>query len=184
MMKYWAVLTIVILLPLIALSDDEEEEKQKKVYPSIETGIAIGGIYTDNTFTSSPLKTFHMVANIPFSDQVFYGLGTGYETGQKHHLLPVYLAFKGMFEDEGDSPYISSRLGYSFSWTKRNTLKDYEVPGGMLFAAGAGYRHRLNPQTSILLEIGYHHQFLKEKYHDYEQEINLDMIAVKVGILF
>ncbi|MCF8307549.1 MAG: hypothetical protein K9I68_00925 [Bacteroidales bacterium] len=183
MMKYWALLTIVILLPLTALSD-EDEEKDKKVYPSIETGIAIGGIYTDNTFTSRPLKTFHMVANFPFSDQVFYGIGTGYEQGRDFHLLPFYLTFKGMFDDEGDTPYISSRLGYSFAWADRNTLEDYKVPGGMLFSAGAGYRYRLSDRTSILVEVGYHHQFLTEKFHDYDQEINLDMIAIKVGILF
>jgi len=183
--KYWAILTICMILPFVAFGDGEEDEPNKKVAPSIEAGIALGGLYSNHSFTNKPLKTMHLVANIPFTDQVFYGIGTGFEKGPDIHVLPFYLMFKGMFDDQGNTPYITSRVGYAVSWSDKNKyVKEYEISGGMLFAAGAGYRYRLGNTTSFLIEVGYHHQFLVERVNDYETDLNLDMISLKAGVLF
>ncbi len=178
---------LFVMLSVLSFSAvaDEEQKQKKKVYPSVESGIAIGGMFTAHGFTQHPLKTLHITANIPFTDEVFYGVGAGFESGSGLNLIPVYLSFKGMFNDEGNTAFISSRFGYSLSWSHENNhLKDYELPGGILFSAGVGYRFEIDDEKSLLFELGYHHQFLVEKYRNYEEELNMDMISLKVGILF
>lgn len=182
--KYTILFLLLIVLSLSVMAD-EEKTQDKKVYPSVETGIAIGGMFTNQGFSQHPLKTIHLTANIPFTDEVFYGVGAGFESGSGLHLIPLYLSFKGMFDDEGNTAFISSRFGYSLTWSHENKhLKDYELPGGMLFSGGIGYRFEIDDEKSLLLELGYHHQFLVEKYRNYEEELNLDMISLKVGVLF
>ena len=185
MVNRYTILFVLLSLFSFSAIADEEQKQQKKVYPSVETGIAIGGMFTDHGFTQHPLKTIHITANIPFTDEVFYGVGAGFESGSGLNLIPLYLSFKGMFDDEGNTAFISSRFGYSLTWSYENShLKDYELPGGILFSGGVGYRFEIDDEKSLLLELGYHHQFLVEKYKNYEEELNLDMITLKVGVLF
>lgn len=182
---YWAGLMLLFVLPLTVWADDDEKEEGKPVFLSLDAGLAVGGQFTEHGYTDQTMKQVHLTAQLPFSDQVTYGIGTGFEKNSGMTLIPLFLHFKGMFDDEGRGPFIQSQLGYAIAGSyEKKYLPNLEIPGGMLFAFGAGYQFETEGKTAFTVQASYRHQFLVEKYDRYEQEINFDMLSIKVGVFF
>ena len=90
-------------------------------------------------------------------------------------------------KDEG--PYLSFQMGYSFAWDKDfNSYENYNYRGGLLFSTGIGRMFEIKDKYKILINISLKHQFVRIDYKsfdssDYTENINYDMISLKIGLL-
>lgn len=180
----------VILLAFCqeAVSQAEDKSEIELAY-HLAAGYSFGGQIVDESLLFESGISFEFITNYKASSRICYGLGLGYERYDTETFLPLFLSFTGMTKKKDEGPYLSFQMGYSFAWDKDfNSYENYNYRGGLLFSTGIGRMFEIKDKYKILINISLKHQFVRIDYQsfdsgDYTENINYDMISLKIGLL-
>ena len=186
---------VILLLPIslknYAFGQENSKEKDKiDLKYSIEAGYTVGGQIVKENFIFESGVTFQYLTDIKISSRIYYGLGLGIEKYDTETFIPVFLSFKGLIKKKKDAPYLSFQMGYSFAWDKGfNNYANYNYKGGLLFSTGFGRIFDIKEDYNIMIYVNFKHQFAKIDYETfdmniYTENLNFDMISLRIGFMF
>jgi hypothetical protein len=120
-------------------------------------GPLIAGKTTINGVTTAAFS-FQTILGYKLTSSFNVGVGAGADLYATQTVLPVFGTLrKDLIEKIGYSVFCFGDAGYGWNITQ-NTVTGTSYQGGLLYAAGIGFRIPFNNNAGFLLSVGYRYQ--------------------------
>lgn len=135
----------------------------------------------DNVTTAA--FSFQTVNGYRFSKHFFSGIGIGIDIYATETYVPIFGSFRGnLLRNAGFMPFYFADMGYGWNITASANNINYQ--GGLLFAAGLGFKRAFNESSGFYISAGYRLQQGAIITNNVKQTISNDRIAIRAGFYF
>ena len=155
---------------------------------------AIGGIYVEPNLSMNANAEWYPGISLVLSggkrinEKYAVGGGFGIEFFEES-MAPLFLQAKYYLKPSAFSPYLETKLGYSFAARHDNDWGTYT--GGLLFALEGATNTRITKTTAFQFKLGYRLQNYTEEYYNrnwndyYEKNVYwFNRFSIGVGFVF
>lgn len=157
---------------------------------------SLGLLFGEGANGIQPFTSLTMVNGWQFHQHLFTGIGLGYEF-YEWGVLPVFADVKYFFRPDNITPFISFRIGYSYSLTHKIDLAssyivDANTFGGLLLNPELGLSIPVGVRNAFIVGIGYQYQELSYEEPEYQWYYyqsrrvytHFNRISLRIGFVF
>lgn len=135
----------------------------------------------DNVTTAA--FSFQTVNGYRFNPHLFSGLGIGIDLYATETYVPIFASLRGnILKNAGFMPFYFADFGYG--WNITASTDNIRYQGGLLMAAGLGFKRAFNERNGFYISAGYRLQQGTITINNVKDKFSNERIAIRAGFYF